>query len=119
MKRTLICIGCPRGCHLEIEMDDKGSVLSVSGNACPRGPVYARQEMSDPRRVVTAVVHTTSASVPWLPVKTAAPLPRQHIAALLNHLYGITVQPPIRCGDIIVENAEGTGIPVVATESIV
>ena len=30
MTRALICIGCPRGCHLEI--DGEGESLRVTGN---------------------------------------------------------------------------------------
>ena len=115
MHKSLICIGCPRGCRLEIEME--GETITVSGNSCPRGEAYAKQEMTNPRRVVTAVVHTTSPALPWLPVKTSEPFPKAQISALLNQLYKMTVTPPIRCGDIVLENIDGTGIHVVATES--
>ena len=33
MKRDLICIICPKGCNLSIEMDGT-NVISVSGNTC-------------------------------------------------------------------------------------
>ena len=71
MKKSLICIGCPRGCRLEVEME--GETITVRGNSCPKGEEYAKQEMTNPRRVVTAVIHTTSRQIPWLPVKTSAP----------------------------------------------
>ena len=115
MKKSLICIGCPRGCRLEIEME--GETITVTGNSCPRGEAYAKQEMTNPRRVVTAVVHTTSEELPWLPVKTSEPFPKAQISALLNQLYKMTVKPPIHCGDIVLENIDGTSIHVVATES--
>ena len=35
----LICINCPRGCHLEVTQED--GEIKVSGNACPRGYTYA------------------------------------------------------------------------------
>lgn len=49
--RKLICIVCPKGCHLEA---DEGPSIVVRGNACPRGAVYAREEMTAPKRTVTA-----------------------------------------------------------------
>ena len=115
MHKSLICIGCPRGCRLEIEME--GEAITVTGNSCPRGEAYAKQEMTNPRRVVTAVVHTTSSELPWLPVKTSAPFPKAAIAPLLNRLYKMTVKPPISCGNTVLENIDGTGINVIATES--
>ena len=32
-KIQLICIGCPMGCPMTVEMED-GKVLSVTGNTC-------------------------------------------------------------------------------------
>ena len=115
MKKSLICIGCPRGCRLEIEME--GEKITVRGNSCPKGEAYAKQEMTNPRRVVTAVIHSTSPKIPWIPVKTSAPYPKAQIAPLLNRLYTMTVSVPIHCGDILLENVDGSGIHVVATES--
>lgn len=46
-KRELICIGCPMGCALTVELDG-GAVVSVRGNTCPRGDAYARKEVTAP-----------------------------------------------------------------------
>ena len=35
-KRNLICIGCPMGCELNVEIEGK-QVVSVTGNTCKRG----------------------------------------------------------------------------------
>lgn len=115
MKHQLICINCPRGCHLEAEEND-GQIF-VTGNACPRGDAYAKQELTDPRRVVTAVVRTDNPAQPYLPVKTDAPLPKRHIAALLNQLYQMTVHAPVASGTVVLTNIFDTGIAVVATGS--
>ena len=39
----LTCIRCPRGCQLEVAVED-GAVVSVAGNACKRGETYAKTE---------------------------------------------------------------------------
>ena len=54
-KRDLICINCPLGCMLTVEMDGK-EVVSVSGNTCPRGEAYAKKEVTNPTRIVTSTV---------------------------------------------------------------
>ena len=54
-ERNLICIGCPMGCPLTVTLED-GKVLSVVGNTCPRGDIYARKEVTNPTRIVTSSV---------------------------------------------------------------
>ena len=48
MHKEIICINCPIGCHLDIELDDQGNFISVSGNLCPKGKEYAIKEMTAP-----------------------------------------------------------------------
>lgn len=118
MKTNLICINCPQGCHLSIEHSEPGGEFIVTGNRCRRGHDYAIQELTDPRRVVTAVVPTDSPAVPFLPVRTDKALPKALIPGLLNSLYKMTVNAPKNAGDIILENVENTGVNVIATETI-
>ena len=47
MGKELTCIVCPRGCRLTI--DDN---LNVTGNSCPRGAQYAKDEMTNPKRMI-------------------------------------------------------------------
>ena len=60
MEKKLICINCPIGCHLTAERSKDSDAWSVTGNRCPRGELYARNELTDPRRVVTATVRCNS-----------------------------------------------------------
>ena len=57
-KIDLICIGCPMGCPITVEMEN-GEVVSVTGNTCPRGDAYARKEVTNPTRIVTSTVRVT------------------------------------------------------------
>ena len=52
-ERTLTCIGCPMGCQVSVQMG-AGKILSVTGNTCPRGDAYAREEVTAPARTVTS-----------------------------------------------------------------
>ena len=40
MTRDLVCIICPRGCNLKVELEGK-EIKGVTGNGCPRGLQYA------------------------------------------------------------------------------
>ena len=48
MSKQMTCLLCPRGCLLTVS--DNGE---VSGNYCPRGLIYAKQEMTAPKRTLT------------------------------------------------------------------
>jgi len=108
----LICINCPRGCELEVSVND--GKVAVTGNACPKGEEYAVAEVTNPTRMVTGLVKLAGARRP-LPVKTRFAIPKARIADVTNLLANTTVIPPKRIGDVIIENVCGTGVDIVAT----
>lgn len=115
--RELICIGCPLGCPLTVEM--KGTeVVSVTGNTCPNGDRYARKEVTDPRRTVTSTVRVLGGSLPVVSVKTAQDIPKNKIFDCMQELATIRVKAPVREGDVIVSNIADTGVSVIATKEI-
>ena len=48
MKQELICIVCPKGCHLTAEQTAEG--WQITGFGCPRGQQYGVAEMTNPTR---------------------------------------------------------------------
>ena len=116
-RKELICIGCPLGCNLTVEMDG-GQVVSVNGNTCKRGDDYARKELTDPRRIVTSTVPVAGGNLPVVSVKTASDIPKRKIRECLCALKGVTLTAPVQIGDVIVENVADTGVDVIATKSI-
>lgn len=116
-RKELICIGCPLGCNLTVEMDGV-QVISVSGNTCKRGDDYARKELTDPRRIVTSTVPVTGGNLPVVSVKTASDIPKGKIRECLVALKRVALTAPVQIGDVIVENVADTGVDVVATKSI-
>jgi len=113
MEKKMICISCPVGCHLTAKREGDTGEWVISGNRCPRGVVYAKSELSDPRRVVTATVASDSAILPRLPVRTNLPLPKRHIDALLNRLYQLQVNVPVKRGNVLLSDVENTGVDVI------
>ena len=114
-KISKICINCPAGCHLEIVCN--GDEIQVSGTRCPRGITYARQELTDPRRVVTAVVFSEGTPRRCIPVKTTAPVPMAMIDPLLKKLFSIQLKLPVAIGDVVIKDWNSTGIDIVTTSS--
>lgn len=116
-RKELICIGCPLGCNLTVEMDG-GQVVSVNGNTCKRGDDYARKELTDPRRIVTSTVPVAGGNLPVVSVKTTSDIPKGKFRECLCALKGVTLTAPVQIGDVIVENVADTGVDVIATKSI-
>ena len=111
--RELTCIVCPRGCALSVTLDDDGHVLSVTGNSCPRGKVYAEKECTHPERTVTTTVRCADGKV--LPCKTADTVPKEKIFAVMAHINCTTAPAHVHIGDVLIDNVADTGVAAVAT----
>ena len=111
--KELICITCPRGCHLQVDDD-----LNVTGNMCPRGAAYAKAELTHPTRMVTSSVWVESKIESRLPVKTKEPIPKELIFPIMEEIKKVSVKAPIRIGDVIIKDVLGTGLDIVATKNI-
>ncbi|RHV01402.1 MULTISPECIES: DUF1667 domain-containing protein [Clostridia] len=116
-RKELICIGCPMGCPIVVEMED-GKVLSVTGNTCPRGESYARKEVTNPTRIVTTTVRVDGGKVPMINVKTEQDIPKDKIFECIAALRGVTIKAPVHIGDIILENVADTGVNIVAAGNV-
>ena len=116
-RKELICIGCPMGCPIVVEMED-GKVLSVTGNTCPRGESYARKEVTNPTRIVTTTVRVDGGKVPMSNVKTERDIPKGKIFECIAALRGVTMKAPVHIGDIILENVADTGVNIIAAGNV-
>ncbi|MFP4561823.1 MAG: DUF1667 domain-containing protein [Spirochaetia bacterium] len=115
--RELVCISCPVGCRLEAVLNGDGS-LSVSGNQCPKGEEYAREEIRAPKRIVTTTVRLAGPGRRRVPVRTDKPLPKERIEPLLSVLHTMVLDPPVGKGDRVLSDVGGTGVDVVASLSV-
>ena len=113
--KELICIVCPKGCHLKVD-EDNG--YAVTGNGCPRGAEYGKAELTNPTRVVTSTVRIVGAGLPRCPVKTNGAIPKGMIFEIMKALDGVELTAPVTVGDVVIENVCGTGVNVVAARTM-
>ena len=113
----LICICCPMGCQMQLHVES-GAISEIDGNKCKIGPKYARQEFTDPRRMLSTTVACRDGLWPRLPVKTTEAIPKAMMGEIARSLHSLTVTAPVEIGAVIVENVCGTSINVVATRSM-
>ncbi len=116
-KRNLICIGCPMGCSLEVTIDDK-DVIEVKGNTCKIGAEYGKKECTNPTRVVTSTLKVNDGDIGMVPVKTERDIPKGKIFEAVKTLKGLTINAPIKVGQVLVENIAGTGVNLIATRTV-
>ena len=112
----IICVACPKGCRLEARREN-GDIL-VTNEGCKRGREYAVSEITDPRRMVATTVSVEKGSHPLLPVYTASPFPKDKIAELLKVLRNVKIPAPVFVNQVIMVDALGTGIDVIASRDI-
>ena len=106
--RKITCIECPMGCEIEVEVSS-GKVISVVGNTCPRGKLYAENEVTCPKRVLTTTVMSDN-GIP-IPVKTDAPIKKENIFVLMEKINGLKISLPVKIGDVIVADfADGANL---------
>jgi CxxC motif-containing protein len=107
------------GCHLIAENSAHGE-LAVSGNRCPRGAAYAREELLAPKRTVTATcrAHGGNTGTRRVPVKTTAAFPKDRVDELLTIIYQIEAELPVERGQVLLPDALDLGIDVVATRTV-
>ncbi len=111
MKRELTCIACPLGCGLVVTLEEK-DVVSVVGNACPRGKEYAINECTNPKRTVTTTIRCENGEL--VSVKTSKPIPKEKVFEAMEIINSTIAKLPLTVGDVIIPDLFGSH--VVATQ---
>ena len=111
--KELICIICPKGCHLKV---DEENDYAVSGYSCPKGQQYGKKECLHPTRVVTSTIKIKGAVQPRVSVKTDKDVDKELIGSIMQRLNSLEVQSPVHRGDIVEENICGSQANLIITK---
>ena len=113
--KEIVCIVCPKGCRLHV--DDEHD-FAVTGNSCPRGAAYGKNEIQNPTRVLTSTVKLTGGAYRRCPVKTDAAVPKGKLLEIMQELNQVELSSPVQIGQIALRNAAGTGANVIVTKAL-
>ena len=113
--KELVCIVCPKGCRLHVD-DENG--FTVTGNSCPRGAEYGKNEIQNPTRVLTSTVRLSGGAYRRCPVKTEKAVPKGKLLDIMKELNHVEVASPVSIGQVVLADAAGTGVNVVVTKSL-
>jgi CxxC motif-containing protein len=112
-----LCTGCPLGCRLEVDAVDD-DVVEVRGFSCRKGERYGRQEHLDPRRPLSTTIWIDGAAIRRVPVRTAEPIPRDQVRAVVVALRGLRIAAPVQRGEVVVADILGTGVDVIVARDL-
>ena len=112
--KNLTCIECPLGCSINVTIEEN-LIVSISGNSCKRGKIYAENEVVNPKRVLTTTVKTNNGNL--IAVKTDNPIPKTMLFEFMKKISLITVNEPVKVYDVIIKNVLD-GVNVVATDDL-
>ena len=114
MKKQMICINCPRGCQLEVDLETK----EVTGNFCPRGKEYAINEITCPKRTLTSTMKVVNGDVDMVSIRSDKPIDKKLLFQAMEEINKKTVNAPINIGDILIENICLSGVNIIATKEV-
>lgn len=112
--KTISCIICPNSCSIMIDEN----TLETTGNKCPRGKEFAKQELINPVRTVTSTIKTTFSSMPVLSCKTSSAISKSKIKEVMNAINQVTIDHEVHIGDVLIPNVANTNVDIIATSNL-
>ncbi len=100
---------CPLGCNLIATKD--GDNITVTGNNCQRGVVFAKEELTCPMRIVTSSVKTAKGVKSC---KTTKGVPKAKIFDVMKEIEKLRLKDA-KYGQVVIKNVLDTGADVVIT----
>ena len=120
---SVTCTLCPKGCQIKITPVAGADGLTnqrwiVSGNGCPRGEIFARQELTDPHRILTTTMRIAGTNR-LLPVRSDRPIPLGEMRELAGQLREtvLRIDTGVKTGDVLIRGLGSEGANIIAEAS--
>ena len=111
------CVLCPQSCEITIVHEER-QVERVEGAECRKGEEYATKELLFPERTIASTVLVIGGVGPLVSVRTSKPVPKERIFELMDVIRKTRIQAPVGIGDVVVNNALGLEVDVIATRTM-
>ena len=116
-QREFICVTCPVGCSIDAMVEGQ-ELVELRGQACGRGEDFVREELTDPRRMLTTTVRVRGGRLPLVPVRSSAPLPQHLLFDVARALRQIELVAPIKEHQVVLENVLGTQVDIITSRPL-
>ena len=117
MTKEVICIMCPLGCDMKVEVEGK-EVTEVQGHRCKKGVKHAEREVFFPGRILTTTISTHIQGVPLLPVRSNKEIPKRRLVEVVRTISEHSVTEPVEVGQTVIENVLDLGVDIIACRTI-
>ena len=117
MTEEIICIVCPLGCKMDVELDGS-EIKAVQENQCKKGLKHAQKEVLFPGRVLTTTVKTKISEIPLLPVRSNREIPKDQLMSCMAEISRHHVSSTAKIGDPVIEDILGLGVDIIACRTI-
>lgn len=117
MLREFTCIICPNGCEIEADIED-GKICSITGNICPKGEEYVKQELTDPQRNIATSVLVKGGELPLASVRLTKPIPKGKIFEAMEEIRKVSLEAPVEAGTIVISGILGYDSDVIVTKHV-
>lgn len=118
MIREFVCVLCPNGCELTVELDENANILQLEGATCQRGGEYVQQELFAPQRNIATSVKVMGGNMPLVSVRLSEAIPKERIFDVMDEIKKIKLEAPVKLGQVIIENVLGLERDVIATKQV-
>jgi CxxC motif-containing protein len=118
MSREFICILCPNGCEITVDLASDNISASLKGASCQRGGEYVQQELYAPQRNIATSVKVEGGNMPLVSVRMTAPIPKEKIFDVMDAIKKVKIEAPVSIGQVIIKNVLGLERDVIATKQV-
>jgi len=105
------------GCTIDALVED-GKLLEAHGQACKRGIVFVREELTAPRRMLTTTVRVAGGKLPLVPVRSSEPLPKEMLLRAAARLREIVLKAPVKEYEMVIGDLFGTGVDIITSREM-
>ena len=117
MVREIVCIVCPLGCRMNVELNGQ-EVKGVTGNQCKKGLKHAEKETTFPGRVLTTTMKTDIPGIPLLPVRSSKEIPKDRLLDCMGEISKQGIHEPVKLGQRVIKNVLELGVDIIACRTI-
>jgi CxxC motif-containing protein len=114
MIKSLTCIECPKGCRISVDFDGN-KINSITGFQCKKGEAYAKEEVIDPKRILTSSVLTEGLELKMVPVRTNKAISKSRLMEAMEEVKKIRLTHQVKAGDAVIKDFVVPGIDLLAT----
>lgn len=115
MMKELICIVCPKGCHLKV---DETNDYSVTGNSCLKGAEYGHKELVNPTRTITTTVQLLNSKERRVSVKTSCDVAKDKIFEIMQIINQVQAKAPLHRGDVLIKHICQSDADLIVTKDV-